>query len=494
MLHIMETAQLVDRETEAAALHRLADRSQPALALVRGRRRVGKTYLLSQLWDSRRALYFVASATAPEINRQVLVRTAAQWAGVELRPEDHPTWRLVFRSLLALRPDEPIVIILDEFQYLADGDAGLREVASELNAVWESDMQRRAGVLVILCGSAVRTLAALEQGGSPLYGRLDASLVVAPFDYYDSAQMLPGYSMRDSIDLYAALGGLPANLAAVDAAGTVAQNICRLALAPDGIVRTRVHTELDQEEGLRQTQQYRAVLASIGLGARTVGEIAAKMGRKADSALKRLVAQLEDMSYLTSELDFEESRTRGLRYRLADPAARFHYRIALPSESAAVAFGAEAVWNRQVEAEVFPAYVGQHVFEDVARQAYVRWATVAGLPLVPEWQRWQGRDRTGVGVDIDMVGRTLDGEAVTGSVKYRGRQANARTYFEHHEALSRLAASGRGWAREALQPSAPLFFLSASGFAASFHEACDPGRDVITWTLRDLFGPAASAA
>ena len=485
----MAIPRLIDREREADVLRGLADRGRPALALVRGRRRVGKTYLLSRLWDPRRALYFVASATAPEINRQVLVQTAARWADVDLRPEDHPTWRLVFRSLLALRPHEPIVIILDEFQYLAAGADGLREVASELNAVWEGETQRTAGVLVVLCGSAVRTLAALDQGGSPLYGRLDASLVLAPFDYYDSAQMLQGYSMRDRIDLYAALGGLPANLAEVDANRDAAQNIVTLALAPDGIVRTRIRTQLDQEEGLRQTQQYRAVLASIGLGARTVGEIASKMGRSADSALKRLVAQLEDLSYLRSELDFGESRTRGLRYRLADPAARFHYRIALPAESAAVAFGAQHLWDTQIRPEAFPAYVGWHVFEDVAKQAYLRRAVEAGLPLVPHWQRWQGADRTGVGVDIDMVGRTLDGGLVTGSVKYRGRQATARTYLEHEEALRRLAASGRSWAHEALQPSSPFFFLSAGGFAPSFGEACEPGREVITWTLRDIFAP-----
>ena len=485
----MEVPRLIDREHETAVLRGLADRGRPALALVRGRRRVGKTYLLSQLWNQRRALYFVASATTPEINRQVLVQTAAQWAGVDLRPEDHPTWRLVFRSLFAMRPDEPIVVILDEFQYLAAGPDGLREVASELNAVWESETQRTAGVLVVLCGSAVRTLAVLEQGGSPLYGRLDASLVLVPFDYYDSAQMLRGYSMRDRINLYAALGGLPANLAEIDAANGADQNIVKLALAPDGIVRTRVHTQLDQEEGLRQTQQYRAVLAGIGLGARTVGEIASKMGRSADSALKRLVAQLEDLSYLTSELDFGESRTRGLRYRLADPAARFHYRIALPAESAAVAFGAQHIWSTEIRPEIFPAYVGAHVFEDIARQAYLRRAVDAGLPLVPHWQRWQGTDRSGAGIDVDMVGRTIDGGLVTGSVKYRGRQSTARTYLEHEHALRRLAASGRGWARQALQPSSPFFFLSAGGFAPSFHEACEPARDVIAWTLRDIFKP-----
>lgn len=38
--------------------------------------------------------------------------------------------------LLSLKRDGPIVVVLDEVQYLADGEAGLREVASEFNAVW----------------------------------------------------------------------------------------------------------------------------------------------------------------------------------------------------------------------------------------------------------------------------------------------------------------------------------------------------------------------
>jgi len=40
------TTRFVDRERELAELRALADRGEPALALLYGRRRVGKTYLL----------------------------------------------------------------------------------------------------------------------------------------------------------------------------------------------------------------------------------------------------------------------------------------------------------------------------------------------------------------------------------------------------------------------------------------------------------------
>ncbi|MBV9774187.1 MAG: ATP-binding protein, partial [Gemmatimonadetes bacterium] len=64
---------LIDREREAAELRDLAESGKRKLALLYGRRRIGKTYLLTQLWDSERAFYFTASATSPGINRRVLV-------------------------------------------------------------------------------------------------------------------------------------------------------------------------------------------------------------------------------------------------------------------------------------------------------------------------------------------------------------------------------------------------------------------------------------
>ncbi|WP_419850419.1 AAA family ATPase [Candidatus Poriferisocius sp.] len=483
----MAPAALIDREAESAKLRALADGERPALALVHGRRRVGKTFLLSNLWPAERVLYYSASATTPAINRQTLLDEAARWSGEELRIEDHPTWRTVFRTLFGLRSDHPIVIVLDEFQYLADGERGMREVASELNAVWESGLSRAAGLLVVLSGSAVHTLEALAAGGSPLYGRLDAVLPLRPFDYYDAGQMVSRYALRDRVRAYAAFGGLPANLAVVDDGRPLKENIAELLLSPHGVVRVRVQTELDQEEGLRSTARYRAVLASIGLGARTAGEIASAMGQQSDTALKRMIEQLEDLSYLVREVNFGASPQRGVRYRLADPATRFHHGIGLWAESAVAALGPEAAWRVRIEPEAFPSYVGRHVFEDVARQACRRWGPSRGLPAVAEWGRWAGHDRSRREVEVDLAGRTLDDTMVTGSIKFRTRPAGVRTYLDHVVALERLADSGHGWAQEALDPNSPFWFISAAGFAPSFQETADPAREVICWTIDDLY-------
>ena len=482
--------RLIDREEEVLRLRELAAEGGRRIALLYGRRRIGKTFLLTHAWERRdRVLYFTASATSPEINRRALLREARDWSGGDFREEDYPTWRTVFRTVCELRPDESIVVVLDEFQYLASTDDGLREVASELNAVWEGDLRRTGGLLLVLSGSAVHTLKALETGGSPLFGRLDWRRRLPAFDYFDAGQMVAGFAPRDRVLSYAAFGGTPMYLDAVDDSRAVADNVIDLLLSPDGRVRIQVESALEQEEGLRDVAKYRAILASVGLKRREIGEIAASLGQESDSPLKRMVKELVRLEYLEEERNLDAPRNQPIRFRMADPAQRFYYGLVLPNESAIASAGPRAVWQERLAAESWPAYVGREVFEDVVRQAYVRFGPGRGLPHVQQWGRWEGRDRNRQSLEIDVVTRLLDGRMMTGAVKFQSRRAGARLFLEHVQALERLAASGQDWAREALQPEAPFLFVSAAGFKDSFQEVRDEHREhpVIAWTLQDLF-------
>jgi uncharacterized protein len=480
--------EIIDRETEAAELRALADSGTRKLALLYGRRRVGKTHLLTHLWGPERTFYFTASATAPEINRRVLVEEAARWSGEPLRPEDHPTWRNVFRTLLEMAPERPIVVVLDEFQYLATDEAGLREVTSELNAAWEGRVGRSAGLLLVLSGSAIRTLEALNDGGSPLYGRLNWCQQLCPFDYFDAARMVTGYTPMDRVRTYAAFGGVPRYLRPVDAQRRLDQNIISLLLSPNGEVRLQLETVLSQEEGLREYTRYQGVLNAIGIKRRTIGEIAAGAGQPLDTNFRRMVERLAAMGYVETEQNFGDAGNQAIRYRIADPALRMYYGLVLPNESAIATAGAAAVWKDRLSKQLFPAYVGQHVFEDVVRQAYRRHREARGLAAVERWGRWEGRDRDRNSVELDVVARLLDGRMMTGSVKMRTRQADATVLVDHLRALDRLADSGRAWAREALDRRAPLLFMSTAGFKDSFRQAAaDLGHPLVLWTADDLF-------
>jgi AAA+ ATPase superfamily predicted ATPase len=139
--------KLTDRAIEVAALRALAKRRKPALALLYGRRRVGKTFLLDHAWPkSQRVFYFLAADTTSDQNRIELLEELARWAARPLDPNNYRSWRNVFRLFVDLAEPEPLVVILDEFQYLMGTDD---DIVSHLVAVWDRELKNKPLTLVL---------------------------------------------------------------------------------------------------------------------------------------------------------------------------------------------------------------------------------------------------------------------------------------------------------------------------------------------------------
>ena len=478
---------LIDRTSEVARLRELAGSGSRKLVLMTGPRRVGKTYLLNNVWEPDEYFLFTASRTTPELNRKQLIEDFAGWTGEEFRPQDYPTWRTVFDLLLTHETPTPLIVILDEFQYLADGSRGLAEVGSELNAAWERPRTRR-DVLLVLTGSEISAMEELATGGGPLYGRVDWHARIKPFDYWYAQEMVPYPSLRDKARLYGVFGGTPRYLAAVDVKRPLWREIARVHLDPHGEVRQLLETSLDQEEGLREVPSYRAIVRAVAGGATTHNEIAQRTGLANDTALREKLRRLQSLGYLEEVSNFARTRRGARRYAVADPAHRFHQRFVEPSTSMLEMFEPERVWKEVVEPNL-DTFMG-HAFERIVAQAYVRLAPSRSLPLVEEWSRWEGSVRGGGSVEVDIVAPLASGDRfLTGSVKWGTGRRPVKDYFDHRRALERIAESGQSWAHTALDPRSPMLFVAAGGFVPRFEEvAREDGRDVYLWTLEDLYG------
>lgn len=478
--------KLIDRLEEVARLRELANAGSPKLVLMTGPRRVGKTFLLNNIWQPQEYFLFTASRTSPDLNRQQLVRDLARWSGEELRSEDFPTWRTIFDLLLARERPAPPIVILDEFQYLADGAKGLAEVASELNAVWERPRSGR-NVLLVITGSAVSAMEGLAQGGGPIYGRVDWHAKIRPFNYWHAQELAHYSSLRDNARLYGVFGGMPRYLAAVNTGRPLASEIARLHLDPHGEVRQLLETSLDQEEGLREVPSYRAIVRAVAGGATTQNEIAQGTGLGNDTALREKLTRLQSLGYLDEVSNYGRAKNAALRYAVADPAHRFHQRFVEPNTSMLEMFEAKQVWKEAV-APHLDTYMGRE-FERIVGQAYSRLTPALSLPLVKQWSRWEGTVRSGGSAEVDVVAPLVDGDRLlTGSIKWSVGRRPIKDYFHHRQALERIAESGQAWAHTALDTRSPMIFVAAGGFAAGFEEAArEDGREVLLWTLEDIY-------
>ena len=479
-------ADMIDRQEETLRLQELLRDGAPRMALLYGRRRVGKTYLLNHAWPRDEVFYFTASETTEAQNRIALLEELSRFRDEAVPEEDYPTWRTVFRLLFDTRAPNPLVVVLDEFQYLGETLADVRRVASDLNAVWEQKRPARSFVVVI-SGSHVKTMEALMAGGA-LFGRFNYTARIAPFNYWHAGQMTPYADLRDRVRSYAAFGGTPRYLAAIKTRDSLNASIPRLLLNAQGEVRTLIETALIQERGLSDVSKYQALLRAIAMGSTLFSEIKSKagLGDTAENGVRKMLEKLQDLCYVRGERNIGAKNTSPIRYRIDDPAFAFYYAFTARYEAALARHDPRRIWADHIKVD-FDGYIG-HVFERVAEQAYKRLSTSLSLPIVREWGRWEGKDHAKKSLEMDIVAPLMDGRVMTGGVKWNTSPLTPQWHYHHMTMIERLRASGVKWAHDAADPNAPIIWVAAGGFTPEFEAAVRSERkDVYLLNLADLY-------
>ncbi|HEX7004883.1 MAG TPA: ATP-binding protein [Trueperaceae bacterium] len=481
-----ERPGFVNREAELVELRRLVSRGRPALALLYGRRRVGKTFLLDHAWQDGRFFYFLAGDTTGELNKRDLLQEIAAFLPEqdEADPALYPTWRHIFRLFADLASDGPFVVVLDEFQHLLGKD---EDIASQLMAVWDRELKGRPLILVA-CGSEVSTMQNLQSGAGPLYGRWDWAARLRPFDYLNSALMTPGRSLREKALIYGIFGGTPRYLASIQPGESLSQRVTDSILSPRGEIHIQLERIIEQEKGIRDPAEYRAVLTAVANGASLLNEIANSAGlQDRPHVVRRALEVLEDLELIWRERNFESGTRTPYRYRILDNAVSFWYRFVYPHRSRLETGDVHEVWKRYVEGYL-DDYMGK-IFEGICREAFGSEHVRRGVPGAREVARWEGKDKNRRDIEIDFVARLDDERVLTGEVKWSSKPVGQHLHWQLRRDLEDLARSGSGWAADALdvEKSAGHIFFSAAGFESGFEALAEQDPSIRLVDLEDIY-------
>jgi uncharacterized protein len=391
----------VDRERELAALGRSCG-ERPGLAVVSGRRRVGKTALLDRFaHDFGPRAVFLPGTRAPvsEALRRLEERVRA---AIPPQPGDlldlghFATWDAALGYLRARAEGEPLLLVLDEFPYLCEADPAL---PSTLQARW--DHRGGSQLSVVLAGSHVGLMEGLLAAEAPLFGRADAHIRLAPFGWREAALLVGGHDPEAWLEAYCTVGGMPRYLWLWDHRHDALTNLADLLDgpgAPLGDEGTVVLQELPPGSAPAR------VLELVALGADTFTVLRNRAGL-APATTSEALTLLEGLGFVDrlTPAGQDPRRTRRVRYQVRDPLLRLWLSVVVPYRDAfELGRGASAL------AAARPAVTEsqQRTLEAVARS----WlAEQCGSTASPWW--------TGDGVTV---------EAVAGPGRYPDAAAAAR--------------------------------------------------------------------
>jgi uncharacterized protein len=381
----------INRTRELEALDRWWEQPGPQLGIVWGRRRVGKSYLLSHWSAGRRAIFHVArNRTVGQELAAISNAAAPLFAGSrrDLRQRPFADWDDLFDTLADAAVLEPLVLILDEVPELLEADP---QFASALRAIWERIGATKLRLL--LCGSAVRTMEELQQERAPLFGRATLRLRLQPFAPHESALMLPGLPPGERAKVWGICGGMPFYLSMWDTTATMSDNLTRLFCSEQALLLNEGELVLSTEDfagGGRERLPGRLLRAVAGGDAR-FSEIKNALG--ADPTRSLAATQDLDLIERVSPVRAPVDGRRAL-YRISDNFLAFWLGIVEPHR-AAITQGLGAQVAPAMEKQL-DGYMGDR-WEEAFRAHLVRVADTLDLPepIVELGRFWKSRLRPG---------------------------------------------------------------------------------------------------
>lgn len=354
----------VDREEEMETLENEYERKGSALVVLYGRRRVGKTTLISEFIKDKKALFFLASEESESQNRNAFREKVAEFIDSDLlRSSDVKSWDVLFKSIIDTPFDSKPVIVLDEFQYLGKANPAFPSI---FQRIWEEILKDKS-VMVILCGSLISMMESQTLAyGSPLYGRRTAQIRLKqiPFGYYHA--FFPGKSRRELIEMYAVTGGVPKYIELFSESKDIYSAIQKCVLNRSGYLYDEPHFLLQQE--VSEVGSYFSIIKAIAAGNTKLSAISGVLEIKATSLTKYLKT-LIDLDILEREVPITEENPekskKGL-YKIKDNYLRFWFAFVFPNMSFI-----ESGHSRIVLNKIKKSLVRNHiafVYEDVCKE------------------------------------------------------------------------------------------------------------------------------
>ena len=316
-----------DRKKETEILREVKELSKEnaQFTVLTGRRRVGKTWLVTHAYDPKDILYFfVGRKSETELckgfAKEIEEKLHLPVLGAPERFAD------IFEFLMKYSQSHPVTLFIDEFQ---DFIRVNKSIFSDMQRIW--DIYKENSKMNLIVGGSIYSLISkiFKDEKEPLYGRQSRFLRIKPFHTSVIKDILNSYNSDylpdDLLTMYMLTGGVAKYVSSLmDNRAYTSDAMIERAVSEDSPFITEGKNILLEEFG-KDSAIYFSILSAISSGRNTRNEIETAVGKEVGGYLTKLE---DEYNLVTKHLPvLTPNSQKNVHYELDDMFFKFWFRF-----------------------------------------------------------------------------------------------------------------------------------------------------------------------
>lgn len=324
----------IGRLQELGLLEEAYNSDKNCLAVIYGRRRIGKSSLVKQFSLNKPFFYTFEALENEDTKGQIQHFTSylkEQVTDPLLANITFNNWQDVFSYLtekvIKRKSKKKLVIFLDEFQWMA---AGRQKLVSLVKYFWDNHWKDK-NVMLILCGSVASFMEKKVLSSKALYGRINLEILLKGLLPREAAQLFKGKRSSEEILKYLLVfGGVPKYLEEIQLDKSFNQNINRLCFRKNSLMLNEINRIFYSQ--FRETKTYLSIVKLLENGIYSISEISRKLAIASGGGLKDYLKNLELAEIIRSYVPFDKSvKTKFRKYTISDEFLIFYFKFMEPN-------------------------------------------------------------------------------------------------------------------------------------------------------------------
>ncbi len=421
---------MIGRKTEIEDLTELYEKEEAQFIAVYGRRRVGKTYLINEVFGDR--ITFRHAGLSPIEMESTEGKSPLQ---KQLRhfynslllhgmkkskcPEDWLEAFFLLAQFLKSKDDGgKQIVFIDELPWMDTPKSGF---ITGLEAFWNSWYGHKHNFMLIVCGSATSWIVdKLINNTGGLYGRLTREIKLSPFTLYECEEFFKenkvNFSRYDIVRSYMVFGGIPYYLGYFKGGHSVAQIIDGMFFGKNAVLKNEF------ERLFSSTFNNPGYVTDIirFLSTKNVGytrkEIAEKTVHSNGGNLSKTLDSLVASDFIIKYVPFGKGK-RDECYKLIDPFCIFYLKFVDKQDSLT-----EEIWQETQNSAQVNSWCG-FAFENVCFNHINQIKEALGIRgVITRQSAWSKRADDEEGTQIDLLIDRNDNIVNMCEIKFYGKE------------------------------------------------------------------------